>query len=74
MLVRAVKVGKIGRLVRLMRLVKMFKILKNKTTMSAHFSKALEINAGTERLVFCGAVFFFMSHVFSCLWVLIGDQ
>jgi hypothetical protein len=74
MLVRTIKVGKIGKLIRLMRLVKVFKILKNKQNMSSHFSKSLEIDAGTERLVFCGAVFFFMNHVFSCLWVLIGDS
>jgi hypothetical protein len=72
LLLRTLKIGKIGKMIRLMRLVKVFKILKNKNNLTAHFSKSLEINAGTERIFFSGLIFFFMNHVFGCAWVLIG--
>jgi len=73
LLLRTLKIGKIGKMIRLMRLVKVFKILKNKNNLTAHFSKSLEINAGTERIFFSGLIFFFMNHVFGCAWVLIGQ-
>jgi hypothetical protein len=66
--------GKIGKLIRLMRLLKVFKIMKNSSQLSAHFNKKLEINAGTERLILCFFIFFFMNHVFACVWVLLASE
>jgi len=72
-LLRGLKLGKIGRLIRLMRLVKAFKIMKNSTNLSKKFSQKLALDAGTERLYFCFLLFFFMNHIFACLWVLLGQ-
>jgi hypothetical protein len=66
--------GKISKMIRLMRLLKVFKIMKNSSKMSSQFSKKLEINAGTERLILCFFIFFFMNHIFACLWVLIAAE
>ena len=57
-----------------MRLVKIFKVLKNKDNLSAQFSQKMQINSGTERLIFSGLIFFFVSHVCACVWVLLGQM
>jgi len=73
-LVRTLRMGKIGKLIRLMRLLKVFKIMKNSQQVSSQFSKKLEINAGTERLILCFFIFFFMNHIFACMWALIAFE
>jgi len=56
-----------------MRLVKILKVLKNKNNLTDQLSQKLQINSGTERLIFSGLIFFFVSHVSSCVWVLVGQ-
>ena len=72
-LVRVSKMGKITKIIRLLRLVKVVKIFKNKERLTAHFSKTLQVNSGTERLAFSGMIFIFMSHIFACAWTFLGQ-
>ena len=72
-MMRTLRIGRMYKLLRLMRLVKFLKILKNRENPQALFSKKLQINAGTERLIAASVLFTFFLHIFSCLFVLIGQ-
>jgi hypothetical protein len=73
MLARVARVTKIYKLIRLLRLVKVFKLLKNKEKLTAQFSKTLQIDQGTERLLISGIMFGLAFHVFGCIYYLVGD-
>ena len=68
------RMGRIYKLLRLMRLVKLFKIMKNKESLSAHFTRKLKISQGAERLILCFTAFLFFIHIFSCLFMLLGTN
>jgi potassium voltage-gated channel Eag-related subfamily H protein 6/hyperpolarization activated cyclic nucleotide-gated potassium channel 2 len=73
MLIRMTKIPKIYKIIRLLRLVKLVKVLKHKDTLSQHFSKKSENNAGFERLVMGTVLYAFFCHLFACTWMLIGQ-
>jgi hypothetical protein len=72
-LVRVSKMGKLYKLVRLMRLFKIMKLVKNKDKLNHHLQKQLRISGGTERLLFVTICFVFFTHIFACLWLLLGQ-
>jgi hypothetical protein len=72
-MVRVSKMGKIYKLVKLMRLFKIMKLVKNKDKLNSHLQKQLRISSGTERLLFVTICFVFFTHIFACLWLLLGQ-
>jgi len=70
---RVTKLGKIYKVVKLMRLFKIMKLIKNKDKLNNHLQKQLSISSGTERLMFVTICFIFFTHLFACLWILLGQ-
>jgi hypothetical protein len=72
-MVRVARITKIYKLIKLMRLFKIMKLVKNKDKLNSHLQKQLRISSGTERLLFVSICFVFFTHIFACLWILIGQ-
>ena len=72
MLVRVTRFTKIYKLIRLMRLMKMFKVMRGQVNISYQLQQSLQINKGTERLMFSTVIFMFVCHVAACLYVIVG--
>lgn len=71
-LVRVTRFSKIYKLIRLMRIMKIFKAFRAKSSISFQFQQSLQINNGTERLMFSSVIFMFVCHVAACVFVIIG--
>ena len=72
-MVRLARIGRMYKLVKLTRLLKMLKIIKDRSRLLKYANEALKMGAGFERLFFFLFLFLILSHVVSCLWVLVGN-
>jgi len=58
--------------VKLTRLLRVLKILKEKSKLLKYIGRYLKLGLGFERLSFFLLVFFMMTHIMTCLWVMIA--
>jgi hypothetical protein len=71
-LARVARVGRLYKLVKLTRLFRMLKVIKQKSKILAYINEFLKIGFGMERLLFFLIVFMILSHLASCLWIIMA--
>ena len=71
-MIRVARVGKLYKLVKLTRLIRVLKIVKEKSKFAQLFKKYLRLNLGFERLCFFAFTIIMMTHILTCLWVMIA--
>ena len=72
-LVRVTRVGKLYKLVKLTRLIRVLKIVKEKSKFLKYIGNFLQLSLGFERLSFFIFTFLMMTHILTCLWVMIAS-
>lgn len=71
-MIRVARVGKLYKLVKLTRLIRVLKIVKEKSKFANFISKYLKLSLGFERLCFFVFTILMMTHILTCLWVMIA--
>ena len=71
--VRMARFGRLYKLVKLTRLVRILKILKEKSKLMKYLNEFLKISLGFERMFFFVLVFLILTHICSCLWIIIAS-
>lgn len=72
-LARLARMGRMYKLIKIMRLFKLLrlaKVAKGGNEVVKKFSETLKIGIGFKRLLFILIVFFFFTHVVSCIWIM----
>lgn len=69
---RISKLGRMYKLVKLTRLIRVLKILKQRSNLYKYARDYLKISLGFERLMLFFMSFFLITHIFGCLWILMG--
>jgi len=72
-LARSSRLFKISKLIRLARLIKGLKKLNGAKALDANFSAMMQINSGQDRLTMSTIFFALSSHIFACIWLLLGQ-
>ena len=72
-MVRVARVGKLYKLVKLTRLIRVLKIVKEKSKFLKYIGNFLQLSLGFERLSFFVFTFLMMTHILTCLWVMIAS-
>lgn len=70
-LIKFARIGRLYKLVKLTRLLRVFKIMKDKGKFLKFFTDLLKVGLGFERLFFFILLFLIMSHIVTCLWIMI---
>ena len=72
-MVRIARVGRLYKLVKLTRLVRILKIIRVKRKMVKGASKDSNQDSfsGIDRLLFFILIFFLLTHIVACLWIMI---
>ena len=71
--IRMARFGRLYKLVKLTRLVRILKILKEKSKLMKYLNEFLKISLGFERMFFFVLVFLILTHICSCLWIIIAS-
>ena len=64
------RIGRMYKLIKLTRLLKMLKLVKERSRIFKYINDLMKVGVGFERLFFFLLIFFMLSHIVSCLWVL----
>lgn len=72
-LVRVARVGKLYKLVKLTKLIRVLKMVKEKSKLLKYIGGFLQLSLGFERLSFFLLAFLMMTHILTCLWVMIAS-
>jgi hypothetical protein len=70
---RLAKIGRLYKLVKLTRLLRILKIMKEKSKLLKYINEFLKVGLSFERLFFFMLVFIILSHISTCLWVLVAQ-
>ena len=70
---RIIRIGRMYKLIKLTRLLKMLKLFKDKSKLINYINEAIKIGVGFEKLFFFVLLFFLLSHVVGCLWVVAAN-
>ena len=74
LLLRTPKFQKVAKAIRIFRMFKLIKLIKSKKKLSKEFHEGLKISSGTERLFILFAAMVFLTHIFACVWIMIGYE
>lgn len=69
-LLKIARITRMYKLLKLTRLLRIIKLLKNQTSMIRIFADIIKVSPGFERLYFFVIIFFMMSHIITCLWIM----
>jgi hypothetical protein len=69
-MIKIVRIGRMYKLLKLTRLLKMLKLVKERSKILKYINELMKVGVGFERLFFFLVIFFMLSHIVSCLWVL----
>jgi hypothetical protein len=72
-IVRVARIGRMYKLVKLTRMFKVFKIMKEKNKMLKYLQQFTKIKYGLDRLIAFFFSFFIMTHLVSCVWVMLAN-
>lgn len=72
-LARLAKIGRLYKLVKLTRLLRILKIMKEKSKLLKYINEFLKVGLSFERLFFFMLVFIILSHISTCLWVMVAS-
>ena len=72
-MVRVARVGKLYKLVKLTKLIRVLKMVKEKSKLLKYIGNFLQLSLGFERLSFFILAFLMMTHILTCLWVMIAS-
>jgi hypothetical protein len=70
---RLAKIGRLYKLVKLTRLLRILKIMKEKSKLLTFINQFLNLGLSFERLFFFMLVFIILSHISTCLWVMVAQ-
>lgn len=71
-MLRVARVGKLYKLVKLTKLIRVLKMVKEKSKFSGFVGKYLKLSLGFERMSFFIFTIIMMTHILTCLWVMIA--
>jgi hypothetical protein len=69
-LVKAFRFGRVYKIIKLLRLVKLLKVCKNREKLTEQTQSKMKLSGGLIRLILVSCMFFFMAHLFACLWII----
>ena len=72
-LFRVARFGRLYKLIKLTRLIRVLKIMKEKSKLLKYINEFLKISLGFERLFFFILIFFILTHICTCLWLIIAS-
>ena len=67
------RVSKLYKMVRMLRMIKMIRIFKDRKKIMANLDKAMNTNAGSERILFYLFGFVLFNHTFSSIWIMLAS-
>ena len=68
--VRIARVGRMYKLIKMTKLLRILKIIKEKSKLLKYLNEIFKIGLGMERLFFFVMIFFIVSHIVSCVWII----
>lgn len=72
-LFRVARFGRLYKLIKLTRLIRVLRIMKEKSKLLKYINEFLKISLGFERLFFFILIFFILTHICTCLWLIIAS-
>ena len=72
-LTRVSRLGRLYKLLKLARMLRILKIVESQNQIFKQIQTTYKFGIGVERLLFFGLLFVILIHVFSCMWVIIGN-
>ena len=72
-MVRLARLGRLYKVFRLMKLIRLLKLAKSGGSMFGKMRSMLHIGIGAERLFMFTMIFCLISHIVSCLWIIIAS-
>jgi succinate dehydrogenase hydrophobic anchor subunit len=54
-------------------MLKMLKLYKERGKIQKYANDLMKISVGIEKLAFFVVLFIILNHIWSCLWVIVGD-
>ena len=71
-MLRVARVGKLYKLVKLTKLIRVLKMVREKSKFAGYVGKYLKLSLGFERISFFIFTIIMMTHILTCLWVMIA--
>jgi hypothetical protein len=68
--VRIARVGRMYKLIKMTKLLRILKIIKEKSKLLKYLNEIFKIGLGMERLFFFVMIFFIVSHIVTCVWII----
>ena len=61
------------KMIKLIKLLRIMKIIKDRTKIFYYMDRFIGVSAGIQRLMFYFLIFIILSHIATCLWIIIAN-